>query len=88
MLDELERSILEKLTFEEHFHHLLEEVDTSRPILSDILKAFLVKELVQAFYKDEETELLKPTAFCDTDNLQDYQFRRTKKGTDALYGMR
>jgi len=86
MLDELERSILEKLTFEEHFHHLMEEVNASRPVLADILKIFLVKEMVQAFYQDEETGKVLPTAFCDTDNLQDYQFRRTRKGTEALYG--
>lgn len=88
MLDNLERSILEKLTFEEYLHHLLEEVATSRPILVDILKTFLVKELVQAFYTDDETGQLKTTAFCDMDNLQNYQFRRTKKGTDTLYANR
>jgi len=85
MLDEIEKSVLEKLTFEEHFHHILEEMDFPRPVVADVLKTLLVKEMVHAFTFNEKTNSALPTAFCDTDNLQDYLFRATKKGMDALY---
>lgn len=87
MLDEIEKELLACLTFEESLAHLLEEMDYSKAIIVDILKSLLMKEMVQAFYFDEEKDGNMPTAFYDSDSLGDFLFRISAKGLKALYGV-
>mgnify|MGYP000226794311 CR=1 FL=1 len=85
MLDEIEKELLERLTFEEKLQHLLEEINAPKPVVIDVLKSLLVRDLVAAYRFDEQLGKVLPTPFYDADNMQDFMYRATKKGFDALY---
>jgi len=85
MLDDLEKDLLERVIFEETLAHLLEEMGQKRPIVVDVLKTLIMKDFVQAFYFDEQKNANVATAFLDADKLDDFLFRITNKGLNALY---
>lgn len=85
MLDSVEKDVLERLTFEEKLDHLLEEVNEPRPVVIDVLKGLLTKDMVQAFRVDENSGKTIPTPFYDSDNMGEFMYRITTKGLDALY---
>ncbi|MFY0673619.1 MAG: hypothetical protein JXQ87_09445 [Bacteroidia bacterium] len=85
MLDTIEKDVLERLTFEEKLDHLLEEVNEPRPVVIDVLKGLLTKDMVQAYSFDENTGKATPTPFYDSDNMGEFMYRITTKGLDALY---
>ncbi|MGB0429263.1 MAG: hypothetical protein ACPGLV_02230 [Bacteroidia bacterium] len=85
MLDEIEKEILECLTFEESLAHIYEEIGRPKPVVLDVLKTLLTKDLVQAFAIDLKSGRPMPTPFYDSDKMDEFLFRITKKGIDRLY---
>ena len=85
MLDTLDRNILELLTFEEEIAHLYEEISELKPVIADALKTLISRDLVLVFTRNEENGGLTKMPYFDSDNLDLYLFRMSKKGMDAFY---
>lgn len=77
-----ERSVLEQLIFPESFDNILEETGLQYGELRDDLINLLSFRFVEAYKNDGKRAEL--TSFYDSDNLQDFTFRATKKGLSAI----
>jgi hypothetical protein len=78
--DELERKVLSRLIFPEHFESLLEETRMPENILGDILRQLLHHRLVVAVPAETETAV-----FYDVDDLRLYRYRLSRKGYDFMH---
>ncbi len=77
-----ERLILDKVLFAESFFTLLDETNLQRGALRDDLMCLLNAGLLEAYDMDKSG--LRKTRFCDTDNLEQYAYRATRTGLNAL----
>lgn len=77
-----ERLILDKAIYAESFYTLLEETQLQRGALRDDLMSLLNAGLLEAYDLDKSGH--RKTRFCDTDNLEQYAYRATRTGLNAL----
>lgn len=77
-----ERQVLEKLIFPESFHIIMDETGLKYGELRDDLINLLNFGFVEAY--EQENNKISLTSFYDSDNLQDFTFRATKKGLSAI----
>lgn len=81
-----ERQVLQRLIFPESFGVILEETGMQPGELRDDLINLLNFGFVEAYINDGVKITL--TGFYDSDNLQDFTFRATKRGLSAIKNMR
>jgi len=81
-----ERRVLQRLIFPESFQVIQEETGLLYGELRDDLINLLNFGFVEA-YEDEGTKIAL-TTFYDSDNLQDFTFRATKRGLSAIKNIR
>lgn len=74
--------MLERLIFPEHFYVVQEETGLLYGELRDDLINLLSFGFVEAC--EENGEKIRFTNFYDSDNLQNFTFRATKKGLSAI----
>lgn len=77
-----ERLVLERLIFPEDFHIIMEETGLLYGELRDDLINLLSFGFVEAYESDGIQ--VSASGFYDSDNLQDFTFRATKKGLSAI----
>lgn len=77
-----ERRVLQKLIFPEHFYVVQEETGLQYGELRDDLINLLSFGFVEAY--EEKGKKITLTNFYDSDNLQDFTFRATKKGLSVI----
>jgi len=77
-----EKLVLERLIFPESFYVIMEETGLQYGELRDDLINLLNFGFVEAYEKKNRKILL--TGFYDSDHLQDFTFRATKKGLSAI----
>lgn len=77
--DELERQVLSRLIFPEHFESLLEETRIPENVLGDILRHLLHHRLVVAVPAEAGAAV-----FYDVDDLRLYRYRLSRKGYDFM----
>jgi hypothetical protein len=77
--DALERQVLSRLIFPEHFESLLEELRIPENILGDILRHLLHHRLVVAVPAEAGAAV-----FYDVDDLRLYRYRLSRKGYDFM----
>lgn len=77
-----ERKVLEKLIFPEQFEVILEETGLGYGELRDDLINLLSFGFIEAY--EQEGNKIALTTFYDSDNLQDFTFRATKKGLSII----
>jgi hypothetical protein len=77
-----ERSVLERLVFPETFARIKEETSQDSGELRDNLINLLNFGFVEAF--EGSGQRITSTGFYDSDNLQDFTFRATRKGLSAI----
>lgn len=77
-----ERLVLERLIFPERFETVLEETGLQYGELRDDLINLMSFGFVEAYERDGDKIAL--TSFYDSDNLQDFTFRATKKGLSEI----
>ena len=85
VLDKLEKAVLEKLIFEENFHHLQEDCKGLAPasVITDILRHLIHRKLVVAKQPSE----LKASAgsyLYDADRMHEFTYQSTAKGLKLL----
>lgn len=80
LLTDLQFDILDTLYFVEPFEKVLEEVDTSRPILIDELRTMIDRGWIQVMEFDKEQGDYLRSPIFDTDRLEHYFFLATKEG--------
>lgn len=81
-----ERRVLQRLIFPESFQVILEETGMQHGELRDDLINLLNFGFVEAYERDGVKITL--TGFYDSDNLQDFTFRATKRGLSAIKNIR
>lgn len=81
-----ERRVLERLIFPESFQIIMEETELLYGELRDDLINLLSFGFVEAYEDDGKRIAL--TSFYDSDNLQNFTFRATKKGLMAIKKVR
>lgn len=81
-----ERRVLERLIFPETFQVIMEETGLLYGELRDDLINLLNFGFVEA-YEVEGTKIAL-TKFYDSDNLQNFTFRATKRGLSAIKNIR
>lgn len=81
-----ERRVLERLIFPESFHVIMEETGLQYGELRDDLINLLNFGFVEA-YEDDGAKI-SLTGFYDSDNLQDFTFRATKRGLSVIKNIR
>ena len=81
-----ERRVLERLIFPETFQVIMEETGLLYGELRDDLINLLNFGFVEAY--EAEGSKLALTKFYDSDNLQDFTFRATKRGLSAIKNIR
>ncbi|HKL19633.1 MAG TPA: hypothetical protein VJ905_11715 [Halalkalibaculum sp.] len=81
-----ERRVLERLIFPETFQVIMEETGLLYGELRDDLINLLNFGFVEAY--EVEGSKLALTKFYDSDNLQDFTFRATKRGLSAIKNIR
>lgn len=81
-----ERRVLERLIFPESFQVIMEETGLLYGELRDDLINLLNFGFVEAYENDGRKITL--TGFYDSDNLQDFTFRATKRGLSAIKNIR
>lgn len=81
-----ERRVLQRLIFPESFQVILEETGLQPGELRDDLINLLNFGFVEA-YEKEGTKIAL-TSFYDSDNLQNFTFRATKRGLSAIKNIR
>ena len=77
-----ERLILDKALYAESFETLLEETQLHRGALRGDLMSLLNAGFLEAYDLDKSGH--RKTRFCDTDNLEQYAYRATRTGLNAL----
>lgn len=77
-----ERQILTRLIYPESYGVILEETGLQSGELRDDLINLISFGYIEAYEQDESHIAL--THFYDTDNLQDFTFRATKKGLSQI----
>lgn len=77
-----EQVVLEKLVFPETFEVVKEETRLQYGELRDDLINLLSFGFIEAY--EREGSAITLSAFYDSDNLQDFTFRATKKGLSAI----
>lgn len=81
-----ERRVIERLIFPESFQVIMEETGLQYGELRDDLINLLNFGFVEAYEDDGKKITL--TGFYDSDNLQDFTFRATKRGLSAIKNIR
>ncbi len=81
-ISDSEHRVLERLIFPESFQNIMEETGLQYGELRDDLINLLSFRFVEAYQGDGNRMAL--TSFYDSDNLQDFMFRATKKGLSAI----
>lgn len=81
-----ERKVLERLIFPEQFGIIREETGLQYGELRDDLINLLNFGFVEAY--EQNKDKISLTSFYDSDNLQNFTFRATKKGLSAIKVMR
>lgn len=79
-MNEVQWQILDSVYFVESFEHILEEVDSTRPIVADELKIMIDKGWIQVMEFNEEAGDYVKTIFYDTDDMHAYRYLATKQG--------
>ena len=84
-LDLVEKGVLEKLIFEEHFENIVSECSSlALPnVINDILKYLIQHKLVVAKLPSE-TKKSKSGFMYDSDRMKDYTYQATAKGLKHL----
>lgn len=82
---ELNKRILDCLTFAEPFKTLEEEVSVEVNQLADALKVLIVKDLVQPMRHNSSKDRWEKSMFYDSDNMHDFRYQITSKGLDILF---
>ncbi|MDX1617670.1 MAG: hypothetical protein R3224_02715 [Balneolaceae bacterium] len=77
-----ERLVLGRLIFPEPFNTVLEETGLQYGELRDDLINLMSFGFVEAYERDGDKIAL--TSFYDSDNLQEFTFRATKKGLSEI----
>lgn len=77
-----ERKVLERLIFPEPFEVVMEETGLQYGELRDDLINLISFGYIEAY--EESGHKIALVNFYDTDNLQDFTFRATKKGLSAI----
>ena len=77
-----EKKVLEKLIFPESFDSIMEETGLQYGELRDDLINLMSFGFIEAYVKSGERIIL--STFYDSDNLQDFTYRATKKGLSAI----
>lgn len=77
-----EQVVLEKLVFPETFEVVKEETRLQYGELRDDLINLLSFGFIEAY--ERQGTAITLSAFYDSDNLQDFTFRATKKGLSAI----
>jgi len=77
-----ERLVLGRLIFPERFETVLEETGLQYGELRDDLINLMSFGFVEAY--EREGDKIALTAFYDSDNLQEFTFRATKKGLSEI----
>lgn len=80
MLDPLEKKLIELVIFDESFESIVAEMNESRPIVGDVLKTLLVKEMVNVTTYNAEKGRFERSLTYDGDHLENYSFVATRKG--------
>ncbi|MEM6629743.1 MAG: hypothetical protein AAF694_08720 [Bacteroidota bacterium] len=80
MLTDLQFDILDTLYFVEPFEKIIEEVNTTRPILIDELRTMIDRGWIQVMEFDKGQGDYFRTSIFDTDKLETYFFLATKEG--------
>lgn len=81
-----ERNVLGKLIFPEQFETVLEETGLQYGELRDDLINLMSFGYIEAY--EEQGNKITLTSFYDSDNLQDFTFRATKKGLSQIRSTR
>lgn len=81
-----ERRVIERLIFPESFQVIMEETGLQYGELRDDLINLLNFGFVEAYEDDGKKITL--TGFYDSDNLQNFTFRATKRGLSAIKNIR
>lgn len=77
-----ERAILDRVLFAETFDTLLEETQLKRGALRDDLMNLLNNGYLETY--DTQPDGSRKVRFYDTDHLENYAFRATRAGLNAL----
>ncbi len=88
-LDVLEKEVISKLIFEEHFENIINECKPLAlpTIIADILKYLIHHKLVVAKYPIEPhigPSKAKSGFMFDSDRMRDYTYQITAKGIKSL----
>lgn len=77
-----EKKVLEKLIFPESFDSIMEETGLQYGELRDDLINLMSFGFIEAYVNNGKRIVL--STFYDSDNLQDFTYRATKKGLSAI----
>lgn len=83
MLDPLEKELLLLCIMQEPFYHLLNEMHQPKPIVVDVLKGLIVKDLVFVLEESGSGKLTRTYSF-DGDRIELYHFCASAKGLERL----
>lgn len=81
-LNDLQRQIINALTFTEPFDTLVEEVSAPEAVIADELKTLIDQRMVQVMV--EEGGHFQKTFYYDTDNMRAFRYEATSRGLDLL----
>lgn len=82
-MDEIEKAVLEKLTFAESLSSILEEVDGERNVITDVLKLLIRKGWVVTV-EDRGSHLSRRQIYYDSDHMETYSYIITALGLKQL----
>ena len=82
MINDIQKSILNSLTFVEPFDTLVEEVHEPEPVIVDELRQLIDKRCVQVMEKFEGK--IRKSFYYDSDNMRAFQYQATSKGLEQL----